>query len=95
VANTAAVTKAVAGADVVVAFVGLHPSSGAPGYPGYGTVCAESEAQDRLNITLCGQQQAVRALAASSALDWEASFFSCTFHGRRLVLELARCCVPS
>eukprot|EP00041_Stephanoeca_diplocostata_P034273 m.1156162 g.1156162 ORF g.1156162 m.1156162 type:complete len:985 (+) comp24492_c0_seq2:78-3032(+) len=55
--DTAAITAAVANADVVVALVGLHPSSGAPSYPGYGTACAESEAWDRGDIALCGQQQ--------------------------------------
>lgn len=55
--DTAAITVAVANADVVVAFVGLHPASGAPAYPGYGTACAESEAWDRGDIALCGQQQ--------------------------------------
>ena len=64
-ADTAGVTAAVKDADVVIAFVGLHPASGAPSYPGYGTVCAESEAQDRLNISLCGEQQAVLEAAMS------------------------------
>jgi beta-D-xylosidase 4 len=58
-ADVAAVAGAVADADVVVAFVGLHPTSGAPTAPGYGTACAESESFDRGDIALCGQQEAV------------------------------------
>ena len=33
----ASVAAAVQGADVVLAFVGLHPASGAPSCPGFGT----------------------------------------------------------
>lgn len=61
------VTAAVKGADVVVAFVGLHPSSGAREYPGFGTACAESEARDRTDINLCGMQTAVLEAAKAGA----------------------------
>jgi beta-glucosidase-like glycosyl hydrolase len=64
-ADLASVAQAVAGADVVLAFVGLHPSTGAPTAPGYGTACAEGEAWDRGDLLLCGQQQAI--LEAASA----------------------------
>lgn len=66
-ADKAVVQQAAEGADVVIAFVGLHPSSGAPSYPGYGTACAESEAQDRLDVGLCGEQQAVLEAAMAAA----------------------------
>jgi beta-glucosidase len=66
-ADTESVMSAVKDVDIVLAFVGLHPSSGANGYPGFGTDCAESEAQDRVNITLCGQQQAVLEAAKAGA----------------------------
>jgi beta-D-xylosidase 4 len=66
-ADVAGVKAAVVGADIVLAFVGLHPSSGAVGYPGFGTNCSESEAQDRINIALCGQQQAVIEAAKVAA----------------------------
>lgn len=67
-ANLTAVAAAVADADVVLAFVGLHPCSGAA--PEYGTACAESEAWDRYGIDLCGQQPAIleAALAGGKPL---------------------------
>lgn len=66
-ADVDGITSAVHGADIVVAFMGLHPASGASEYPGFGTACAESEAQDRVNISLCGQQEAVLETAVRAA----------------------------
>ncbi len=58
-ADFESVSNAVSKADVVVAFVGLHPSSGAPEVHGYGTACSEGESWDRGDLLLCGQQQAI------------------------------------
>jgi hypothetical protein len=45
-ADLASITAAVATADVVIAFVGLHPAIGAAAAnDGYGTACAEGEAR--------------------------------------------------
>ena len=65
--DLASVEAAVASADVVLAFVGLHPSTGGKvGAPvGYGTQCSEGEAWGRgcdkdhpgcASLDLCGQQ---------------------------------------
>eukprot|EP00040_Diaphanoeca_grandis_P027457 m.156344 g.156344 ORF g.156344 m.156344 type:complete len:991 (+) comp30988_c0_seq1:126-3098(+) len=54
-----AVTTAANAADVVLAFVGLHPSSGANTYPGMGLACSEGESWDRIEIDLCGSQPAI------------------------------------
>ena len=58
-ADITAIASAIAHADVVLAFVGLHPSTGAPAALGYGTACAEGEAWDRGDLALCGQQPAI------------------------------------
>ena len=63
-ADLASISQAVAAADVVIAFVGLHPSTGAPSAPGYGTACAEGESWDRGDLLLCGQQQAILEAAS-------------------------------
>ena len=66
-ADIASVEAAVADAEVVLAFVGLHPSSGDPHVPGYGTPCAEGEAFDRQgSIGLCGQQPQILEAAFKS-----------------------------
>ena len=66
-ADIASVEAAVADAEVVLAFVGLHPSSGDPHSPGYGTSCAEGEAFDRQgSIGLCGQQPQILEAAFKS-----------------------------
>lgn len=66
-ANLSAVAAAVATADVVIAFVGLHPASGAAP-PAEQTNCTESEGWDRHDITLCGEQEAILATAAGGLL---------------------------
>ena len=66
-ANLSAVAAAVASADVVIAFVGLHPASGAAP-PAEQTNCTESEGWDRHDITLCGEQEAILATAAAGGL---------------------------
>eukprot|EP01052_Picozoa_sp_SAG31_P042543 SAG31_NODE_6788_length_1888_cov_1.050307_1_plen_223_part_10 len=68
-ADLGSIKTAVATTDVILAFVGLHPSTGAPNARGYGKGCSEGEAWDRGDIALCGEQNAILAAAknASSA----------------------------
>ena len=61
-ADLSSVAVAVAQADIVVAFVGLHPETGAMSTPELIRAhnnCTEGEAWDRGDISLCGQQQAI------------------------------------
>ena len=61
-ADLTSVAVAVAQADIVVAFVGLHPETGAMSTPELLRAhnnCTEGEAWDRGDISLCGQQQAI------------------------------------
>ena len=70
-ADIASVQAAVQDADVVLAFVGLYPTSGAPSAHGYGKACSESESWDRGDILLCGRQEDI--LRAAAAADARAS----------------------
>lgn len=65
-ADISSVKSAVEDAEVVLAFVGLYPTSGAPTAKGYGKPCSESESWDRGDILLCGQQGEILKAAAST-----------------------------
>ena len=66
--DLASVEVAVANADIILAFVGLHPSTGESTAVGYGTNCSEGEAWDRRDsIDLCGEQPAILSAAVAKS----------------------------